>query len=156
MEIYETKSVPGTLALGRKLARRLKAGDCVALTGGLGAGKTALVRGIAEGLGLADRRLVSSPTFVLVQEYPTTVPMYHLDLYRLTAPDEELEALGFEEMLSDGVVLMEWGERARHALPHNHWKITIEITGPRSRRFSIAPPTSSPPENTPTPKTPGF
>ncbi len=142
MEIYETKSVVGTAALGRKLARRLKVGDCVALTGGLGAGKTALVRGIAEGLGLADRRMVSSPTFVLVQEYPTAVPMYHLDLYRLTAPESELEDLGFEEMLANGVVLMEWGERAERALPHNHWKIAIEITGPRSRRFTvILPPT---------------
>ena len=137
METFETKSVAGTVGLGRRLARRLGAGDCVALTGELGAGKTVLVRGIAEGLGLTDRRMVSSPTFVLVQEYPARVPIYHIDLYRLTSPGEELADLGIEEMLSGGVVLVEWADRAGQALPRPRWAVRIEITGPHERRFTV-------------------
>jgi len=136
-ESFETRSMKGTASLGRELAARFGAGDCVALTGELGAGKTALVRGIATGLGLDDERMVSSPTFVLVQEYAGDVPIYHLDLYRLTAPEGELADLGVDEMLDDGVVLIEWAERAGESLPRPRWSIRIEITGSRSRRFHV-------------------
>ena len=135
-EVHETANVRDTLALGRTLAERLGPGDCVALTGPLGAGKTALVRGIAGGLG-ADERLVSSPTFVLAQEYPADVPVYHLDLYRLTRPAAELAELGLDEMLADGVVLIEWADRAGGALPRPRWEIDIEIAGRRRRRFTL-------------------
>lgn len=137
METYETRSVRGTLSLGRKLAGRLGAGDCVAITGELGAGKTILVRGIAEGLGLADSRLVSSPTFVLVHEYSGRLPIYHVDLYRLTDPATELCDLGVEEMLARGVVLIEWAERAGGTLPRPRWRIDIEATTERRRRFTV-------------------
>jgi len=137
-ESFETRSVKGTMSLGRKLAERLGAGDCMALTGELGAGKTVLVRGIATGLGLDDARMVSSPTFVLVQEYAGGLPIYHVDLYRLTAPEGELAELGVDEMLADGVVLIEWAERAGQVLPRPRWDIRIDITGPRSRRFHVA------------------
>jgi tRNA threonylcarbamoyladenosine biosynthesis protein TsaE len=137
-ESFETRSLRGTASLGRKLAGRFGVGACVALTGDLGAGKTALVRGIAMGLGLDDERMVSSPTFVLVQEYEGDVPIYHLDLYRLTAPEGELVELGVDEMLEDGVVLIEWAERAGESLPRPRWDIRIDITGPRSRRFHVA------------------
>lgn len=136
-EKFETRSVRGTLGLGRRLAGRLVRGDCVGLAGQLGAGKTILVRGIAAGLGLADQRIVASPTFVLVREYPADVPVYHLDLYRLADPEEELAMLGVEEMLADGVVLVEWADRAREALPRPRWDIDIEITGRRARRFHV-------------------
>ena len=136
-EVFQTKSPAGTRALGRRLARRLAAGDCVSLTGELGAGKTVLVRGIASGLGLADERLVSSPTFVLVREYAARVPVYHVDLYRLARPQLELGDLGLEEMLADGVVLIEWGDRAAGALPKPHWRIDIEITGRTHRKFTL-------------------
>jgi tRNA threonylcarbamoyladenosine biosynthesis protein TsaE len=142
METIETHSVPGTRSLGKRLAGRLHAGDCVALVGPLGAGKTVLVRGIAEGLGLADGRMVSSPTFVLVQEYPARLPVYHLDLYRLSDPGAELADLGLDEMLACGVVLIEWADRAPDALPRRRWEVLIEITGPRARRFWIAPPSA--------------
>lgn len=137
MECFETKSAKGTLGLGRKLAQRLGPGDCVALSGPLGAGKTVLVRGIAAGLGLGDPRLVSSPTFVLVHEYPARVRTYHLDLYRLSDAGAELPELGLEEMLADGIVLIEWADRAEGALPLPHWRVEIELTGPRGRRFHV-------------------
>ncbi len=132
-----TRSMAGTLDFGRRFAKRLERGDCVGLVGPLGAGKTALIRGIAEGLGVTDPRLVSSPTYVLVQEYPADVPVYHLDLYRLTDPDAELADLGLDEMLADGVVLIEWADRADASLPRPRWQVDIEITGARARRFHL-------------------
>jgi tRNA threonylcarbamoyladenosine biosynthesis protein TsaE len=137
-EVFTTSSPAGTAELGQTLAGRLRAGDCVALTGGLGAGKTVLVRGIARGLGLADDRMVSSPTYVLVQEYPAAVPVYHLDLYRMGSPEAEIGQLGLEEMLADGVVLIEWAERAEAALPRPHWRISIDVTSRRARRFTLS------------------
>jgi len=137
VETIETRSVAGTLALGRRFASRLSQGDCVAMIGPLGAGKTVLVRGIAQGLGLADERLVSSPTFVLVQEYPARVRVYHVDLYRLADGASELAGLGLDEMLADGVLLIEWADRAGSALPRPCWQVRIEIVGARARRFLI-------------------
>jgi tRNA threonylcarbamoyladenosine biosynthesis protein TsaE len=138
IETFTTSSPAATNELGKRLAARLRAGDCVAMTGGLGAGKTALVRGIAVGLGLADQRMVSSPTYVLVQEYPAAVTVYHLDLYRMTSPEAELGELALEEMLADGVVLIEWAERAKAALPRPRWEIGIAITSQRGRRFTLS------------------
>jgi tRNA threonylcarbamoyladenosine biosynthesis protein TsaE len=137
VETLVTRSVRGTLSLGRRFARRLNAGDCVAVVGPLGAGKTVLIRGIAAGLGLSDERLVASPTFVLVREYPARMPVYHIDLYRTVDPPAELADLGLEEMLTDGVVLIEWAERAANVLPRPRWRIGIEITARNSRHFSI-------------------
>lgn len=136
-EEVTTRSVQQTLALGERLAARLKAGDCVALDGELGAGKTVLIRGIALGLGVKDPQLVSSPTFVLVQEYPARVPVYHVDLYRLPNAPAELAELGLGEMLAHGVVLIEWAARAGAALPKRRWQIDIEHRDQRSRKFII-------------------
>ncbi len=137
IETVETRSPRGTQAFGKRFAQRLGVGDCVALNGDLGAGKTALVRGIAEGLGLEDSRMVSSPTFVLVQEYPARVPVHHIDLYRLSDAGPEMRDFGVDEMLTRGVVLIEWADRAGHYLPRPHWRIDIEITGARARRFTV-------------------
>ena len=138
VETHETNSPEQTYAFGRRFAERLVVGDCVAMIGGLGAGKTALTRGIAEGLGLEDTRLVSSPTYVLVQEYIGKTPIFHLDLYRMTDPQAELADLGLEEMIEEGVTLIEWADRAQDALPTNRWEIKIEITAESSRRFTVA------------------
>lgn len=135
--VFHTRGAAGTVALGRRLARRLGVGDCVALSGPLGAGKTVLVRGLAAGLGLADERLVSSPTFVLVQEYPGRVPIYHVDLYRLSSPAAELADLAPEEMRADGVVLIEWADRAAGALPRPRWDVEIAVTGRTTRTFTV-------------------
>jgi tRNA threonylcarbamoyladenosine biosynthesis protein TsaE len=137
MESYITNDVEQTHELGVQFASRLGVGDCVALVGDLGAGKTAFVRGVAKGMGVADPRAVSSPTFVLMQEYHGRTMVYHLDLYRLSAPAEELRELGLDELLADGVVLIEWAERAGNALPRPRWQITVEHLGPDSRRFTI-------------------
>ncbi len=138
MEVFETNSPEATYSLGEKLAEKFSIGDCVALVGTLGAGKTALVRGIAKGLGLDDERLVSSPTFVLVQEYPGRMPIYHVDLYRLAMPEAELPDLGIDEMLTDGVVLIEWADKATAALPHPRWQIEISPIGAESRRLELS------------------
>lgn len=136
-EIFRTRSFRATVELGRQLAGRLGRGDCVALVGDLGAGKTALARGLALGLGLADPRRVSSPTFVLVQEYACRVPVYHIDLYRLADAARELPSLGLAEMLQAGIVLIEWADRAADALPKPRWEIRLAHTGPRSRKVEM-------------------
>jgi tRNA threonylcarbamoyladenosine biosynthesis protein TsaE len=138
METYTTHSMEETVALGREFAQRLGVGDCVALSGQLGAGKTQFARGVAVGLGLADGRMVSSPTFVLMQEYPARMPVYHQDSYRLYDPTVELIELGFEEMLGSGVVVLEWAERAPEGLPPGGWRVDIEIAGVESRTIRIA------------------
>ncbi len=138
MEVTETHSLEETYAFGRQFAQRLAAGDCVALVGPLGAGKTALVRGIAQGLGLGDDRMVSSPTFVLVQEYPAKLKVFHIDLYRMGQPELELADLGIDEMLTEGVVIIEWADRAPEGLPRQRWEIQIEATGAKDRKFMVS------------------
>lgn len=140
METTETTTVEETYAFGRQLASRLRRGDCIALIGDLGAGKTALTRGIALGLGLQQEKMVSSPTFVLVQEYPARLPVFHIDLYRMKQPELELPALGLDEMLQEGVVLIEWADRAPHALPRRRWEVRITAVGATARRIEVSSP----------------
>ncbi|MHC4562850.1 MAG: tRNA (adenosine(37)-N6)-threonylcarbamoyltransferase complex ATPase subunit type 1 TsaE [Planctomycetota bacterium] len=137
METFTTNSPEATAELGRQLAQRFGQGDCVALVGQLGAGKTVLVRGLALGLGLADERLVTSPTFVLAQEYPGRVPIFHVDLYRMASAEDEVGDLAIDEMLAEGVAVVEWADRAEAMLPRPHWRIDIEVTGEMERRFGL-------------------
>ena len=137
VDVFKTGSAKATFELGQQLAQRFAPGDCVALVGNLGAGKTVLTRGLAVGLGLSDERLVASPTYVLVHEYPGRCPIYHLDLYRMGDADMELRELGLDEMLDDGVVLIEWANRADRALPGLHWQIDIAILSPRRREITL-------------------
>ena len=108
--ILTTHSEDETAAAGRKLAQRLAAGDVVLLSGDLGAGKTAFVRGMAEGLGV-DPAEVSSPTFTLIQEYAGgRLPLYHVDLYRLSSI--EVGDLGLDDLtMEGGVTAIEWPDR---------------------------------------------
>jgi tRNA threonylcarbamoyladenosine biosynthesis protein TsaE len=126
-----------TSRLGRRLAEFLSPGTVVALIGPLGAGKTQLVRAIAEGLGLTDPLAVSSPTFVLIQEYPARLPVYHFDAYRLRSAGEFLDLGAHEYFQGDGVCLVEWADRVAACLPADHLRITITPTGEDSRRFSL-------------------
>ena len=105
-----TRSETETVDAGRELAATLSTGDVVLLYGDLGAGKTAFVRGLAEGLGVS-RDEVSSPTFTLVQEYRGgRIPLFHVDLYRLSDP-REIDDLGIDEIAEDGVLAIEWAEK---------------------------------------------
>ena len=107
-----THSETETAGVGQELAATLAAGSIVLLFGDLGAGKTAFVRGLAEGLGV-PRDEVSSPTFTLVQEYRGgRLPLFHVDLYRLNDP-REIDDLGLDEIADDGVLAIEWAEKLR-------------------------------------------
>jgi len=105
-----TQSEDDTAAVGRELAATLSAGDVLLLYGDLGAGKTAFVRGLAEGLGV-PRDEVSSPTFTLIQEYRGgRLTLFHVDLYRIEDP-REFDELGLDEIAEDGLLAIEWAER---------------------------------------------
>jgi len=114
-----THSAAETIALGRRLGAALKGGEVIALIGNLGTGKTHLIKGIAHGLGVQEDDLVTSPTFVLVNEYfarEGALQVYHIDAYRL-ASAAEFEALGIEEYSRpDSIVLVEWADRVMEAL----------------------------------------
>ena len=131
-----TRSEAETAAVGRDLARHLAAGSVVLLSGDLGAGKTAFVRGLAEGLGINSED-VSSPTFTIMQEYRSgRLPLYHVDLYRLNDP-REIDELGLDEITAGGVLAIEWADKLRDVRPgavdvrfsHGDGDVrTIEIT----------------------------
>jgi tRNA threonylcarbamoyladenosine biosynthesis protein TsaE len=108
--VIVTHSTADTEAAGAAMAARLTGGACVVLVGGLGAGKTAFVRGACRGLGVSEE--VLSPTFILMESFDGRLPVVHLDLYRLEH-EEEIEALGVFDLLGgDGVLLVEWGDRS--------------------------------------------
>ena len=110
--------------LGRSIGDSCKAGDVISLRGSLGAGKTVFAKGVARSLGI-DEAIVS-PTFTLVQEYEGRLPMYHMDLYRITSEDD-FQMIGGEDMLySDGVCLIEWSEVIDALLPK--WTLFVDIT----------------------------
>jgi len=114
--IHTTGSEAETAAVGRDLGRTLAAGAVVLLFGDLGAGKTAFVRGLAEGLGV-DPADVSSPTFTLIHEYRGgRLPLFHADLYRLTDA-REIDELGLDEIGEDGVLAIEWAEKLHRVIP---------------------------------------
>src|SRR5262245_14918163 len=108
---YEAPDLEATRAFGRQLAEVLFPGAVVALIGPLGAGKTHLVRAVAEGLGLKDARAVSSPTFVLIQEYAARLPVYHFDAYRLRSAAEFFDLGAHEYFEGRGVCFVEWADR---------------------------------------------
>jgi len=131
-----THSERETVLAGTEIAAPLRAGDVVLLTGNLGAGKTALARGLAAGLGV-DPQEVRSPTFTLVNPYTGRLPVYHIDLYRI-GKDSELDELGLEEILGgDGVAIVEWAERLGPWRPRRFLAITIEDRGGSDREIAI-------------------
>ena len=123
MERYSA-SEQETEAIGRELAQQLAPGAVVAFTGDLGAGKTAFVRGMAQGLGISQR--VTSPTFTIVNEYEGgALPLFHFDMYRLRDADDLFD-IGWEDYLDrGGVCAVEWSENVRDALPPDAVTVTI-------------------------------
>jgi tRNA threonylcarbamoyladenosine biosynthesis protein TsaE len=124
-------TVEDTRAIGAALSGLLQAGDAVALTGELGAGKTTLVQGVARGLGVTGA--VVSPTFTLVREYHGRLTVHHADVYRLDRVQDVLD-LGFEEMTDDGVLLVEWGDAVEGLLPADHLSLELTVPGGDERR----------------------
>ena len=135
VETTATASEEETCAAGERLATELDSGDVVLLFGPLGAGKTAFVRGLAQGLG-APAEDVSSPTFTLIQEYGRgKTPLYHVDLYRLEP--HEIDDLGLDELLgSDAIVAIEWAERWS-GRPHDVVEVDISDEGGEQRLITI-------------------
>ncbi len=128
-----SESPVDTAAIGHRLGRLLKSGDVVCLIGELGAGKTALARGIATGLGVEPSR-VASPTFTLAREYAGRLPVYHLDLYRLSGSDEVEEAGLAEYIGGDGVALVEWPRIYSPLADMDRLDVTIVSPGAGDRR----------------------
>jgi tRNA threonylcarbamoyladenosine biosynthesis protein TsaE len=131
-----TTSVEETERLGETLAAALRAGDLLALSGPLGAGKTRFVVGLARGLAAAAR--VRSPTYTLVNEYPGRIPLVHLDLYRVSPA--ELDGLGLEEQREAGALVVEWGEKLPAALRSEALVLEFEIVSERERVITAQPP----------------
>ena len=135
-EARVTRSEDDTADVARELAAALRAGDVILLSGNLGAGKTAFVRGLASGLGI-DPEDVSSPTFTLVHEYRGgRLTLYHADLYRLERI--ATEDIGLEEMgVADGVLAIEWPDRLAHAMPGAR-EVQIEIVDENTRQITMS------------------
>jgi tRNA threonylcarbamoyladenosine biosynthesis protein TsaE len=132
------RSAEETQALGARLGRRLGMGDVVACIGPLGAGKTCFLQGLARGLGVMTD--VTSPTFVLVNQYRGRLPVYHVDAYR-TGSLTELVDLGLEEMLhGEGVTVVEWADKLLSLLPPRTVTVTIAGLGDEPRQIELAGP----------------
>jgi tRNA threonylcarbamoyladenosine biosynthesis protein TsaE len=123
-----------TRALGERLGALLHAGDVVLLEGELGAGKTTFVQGVARGLGFEGS--VSSKSFVLLGEYAGRVKLYHADLYRLDDPDQVLD-LALDEVSADGVLVVEWPERAAGMLPEEHLLARFHVSSEEARSLEF-------------------
>ncbi len=133
---FFSRSPEQTRRLGTRLGTLLQTGDVVCLSGDLGAGKTTLVQGIAQGWGTLDP--VSSPTFVLVNQYrrPDNSCLYHLDAYRMENW-REAEDLDLEQMISTGPIVMEWPERIKEALPQNHLWVDMRWIADEQRAMTF-------------------
>ena len=138
---YVSSSPEETEAFGGRLAAYLEPGSVIALSGGLGAGKTCMVKGIARALGVDEN--ITSPTYTIVNEYrPETGrlngrSLYHIDAYRLDS-DEDFASTGAGDCFSGGgITIIEWGERIPSSIPAGAIRIEIEISGPQSRIFRL-------------------
>ena len=132
---YRTTTVEETIELGQRIGRLLHPGDILALQGTLAAGKTQLTKGIAQGLDISEA--VTSPTFTIISEYYGRLPLYHMDVYRLSSPEDFLD-LGVEDMLyGQGVCIIEWSEKIMSELPARTVTIHIKPEEDSSRTITI-------------------
>ena len=133
-----TKGPEETRALGRKLCKYLRPGDTLLMLGDLGAGKSEMTRGIAEGLGVAEK--VTSPSFTILNVYESgSIPLYHFDWYRIEDA-EELYELSMDEYLQmNGVAVVEWAERAPEVVPESYLEITLTPTDDYERLITLKP-----------------
>ena len=131
-----SSSADETIALGERLGRAAAAGDLVCLWGDLGAGKTQVAKGIARGLGIADT--VTSPTFILMNEYRGRLPLFHVDLYRLADAADALAGGVVDDRQSDGLTVVEWPDRMGDVLPAGRLDVRIAGSGDEPRDIEIA------------------
>ncbi len=132
------RSEEETFELARKLGQTLQGEEVILLIGELGAGKTLMVAGLAAGLGVNEQTYVCSPSFTLINVYQGRVPLYHLDLYRLSDP-EEIVDLGLEDLLGSGIVAIEWAEKLPYEIKGvKVIKIFIEVINEDQRRITIS------------------
>lgn len=137
LPILRSDSPARTEALGRVLGRLLGPGQVVGLVGELGAGKTCFARGVARGMGVDPGVRVTSPTFTIVNEYAGRAPLIHVDLYRLSDP-EELVEVGLDEYFrGDGVVLVEWFDLFPAEMPLERLQVHMEVTGDETRLMEL-------------------
>jgi tRNA threonylcarbamoyladenosine biosynthesis protein TsaE len=134
-----THSAEETIDLGREIARDLIPPKLVMLSGDLGAGKTTLIKGIAEGFNAAEEQNVTSPTFTLIHEYRgPAATVFHIDLYRIDT-QRELDTLALDDLRADdAVILIEWGEKFEQVKRDSEVKISIERVSDTERRITIA------------------
>ena len=138
---FHTHSADETIAAGRTLANDLESGQMIVLRGDLGAGKTTLVKGIAEGFNAAPQENVTSPTFTLVHEYRgPKVTLFHIDLYRIDT-ERELMTLGIDDLRSEpgSILLVEWGEKFEEIVRASTAEIQIERNGEEDRTITFRP-----------------
>src|SRR6202158_6027308 len=135
---FITQSPEETVALGRSLAGMLAPPKIVVLRGDLGAGKTTLVKGIAEAFHAAAEEDVTSPTFTLIHEYRgPEAQLYHIDLYRVDTP-RQLETLGLDDLIADNAILLiEWGEKFPHLRQEQDMEIVLERLGEDERKIQL-------------------
>ncbi len=132
-----TNSTAETSQLGKTLGQQLAAGDVVALYGELGSGKTTFTKGLSVGLGAMKEEGIRSPTFVLLNLYKGRLPIYHIDLYRVRTL-ERLHDIGYEDYaFADGVVIIEWAEKAEEVLPPNAVRVRFKTLAENSREIRI-------------------
>lgn len=132
---YHTFTAHETELLGKKLAKKIYPGAVIALTGVLGAGKTIFTKGIAKGLGITEN--IKSPTFTIICEYEGRLPLYHMDMYRISS-EEEFEMTGGKELLyGNGVCVIEWSDNIESCLPKNVISVNIKILNPEERETEI-------------------
>lgn len=134
MEI-RSNSQEETIALAEKIAKHVRAGMVITLKGDLGAGKTTFTKGIGKGLGIS--KPISSPTFTIMKIYQGTMPLYHIDAYRL---EEHFQDLGFEEYINgDGLCVVEWSDFIEEILPKERLAISIDYEGDTARKITLTP-----------------
>ncbi len=133
-----SESIEDTLNIGRIIGKNLSGGDVVALIGDLGSGKTCITQGIALGIGIPEEYRITSPTFTLINEYPGKITLYHIDIYRLSGP-QDLEDMGYEEYFyGDGVTIIEWAEKIKDILPKKCLHVYLRYLDENKREIKIS------------------